>query len=62
MIFWQYYAGSKQKSYIMRIIKKFAALDKAKPNKENVKGFQYGGGKAEDDSSDSAAVRRNAVR
>jgi len=38
-------------------MKKFTALDKAKPNTENVKGFQYGGGQADDDSSDSAAVR-----
>jgi hypothetical protein len=38
-------------------MKKFTALDKAKPNTENVKGFQHGGDQADDDSSDSAAVQ-----
>jgi hypothetical protein len=42
-------------------MKKFTALDKAKPNTENIKGFQYGGGKAADDSSDSAAVQAQHI-
>jgi hypothetical protein len=33
-------------------MKKFAALDKAKPNTENIKGFQNGGGQADNDSLD----------
>ena len=57
MILWQYYADSKQKSYAITGMKKLTALDKAKPNTENVKGFQYGGGQADDDSSYSDAVQ-----
>jgi len=38
-------------------MKNLTALDKAKPNTEKVKGFQYGRGQADDDSSYPGAVQ-----
>jgi hypothetical protein len=46
----QNYAGSKQKSYKIIIIQMFATLDKAKPNRENIRGENL------------AAVKRTTVQ